>query len=119
PGASVPPQDSKTRPKVAYVTNGVASFWTIAAAGARAGARDFNVECDVRMPANGIVDQKSMVEDLLARGVQGIAISPIDGENQVDLINEACARTKVITQDSDAPKSKRLCYVGMDNYVAG
>jgi ribose transport system substrate-binding protein len=37
----------------------------------------------------------------------------------VDLINEACRVTKVITHDSDAPDSKRLCFVGMDNYKAG
>jgi ribose transport system substrate-binding protein len=35
------------------------------------------------------------------------------------LNNEACAQTKVITHDSDAPDSKRLCFVGMDNYKAG
>src|SRR2546423_837134 len=35
------------------------------------------------------------------------------------MINQACERTKVISQDSDAPGTKRLCYVGMDNYDAG
>jgi ribose transport system substrate-binding protein len=60
-----------------------------------------------------------MVETLLVRGVDGIAISPIDAKNQVDLINEAARRTRVITHDSDAPDSKRLCFVGMDNYKAG
>lgn len=107
------------RVELAFISNCVASFWTIASVGAQAAAREADVDCDVRMPSNGIVEQKQLVEDMLARGVAGIAISPIDGENQVELIDQACARTKVITHDSDAPKSKRLCYVGMDNYVAG
>ena len=104
---------------LAYVCNGVDPFWNVAAAGVRAAAKEFNVECEVLMPPNGIVDQKRMVEALLVRGVDGIAISPIDAANQVDLINEACKRTHVITQDSDAPESQRLCFVGMDNYKAG
>jgi ribose transport system substrate-binding protein len=104
---------------LAYVCNGVDPFWNVAAAGVRAAAKEFNVQCEVLMPPNGIVDQKRMVEALLVRGVDGIAISPIDANNQVDLINEACKRTHVITQDSDAPQSERLCFVGMDNYKAG
>src|SRR5216110_693173 len=71
------------------------------------------------MPPKGIIDQKRMVEGLLARGVDGIAISPIDAKNQVDLLNQAAARCPVITHDSDAPNSRRLCFVGMDNYKAG
>ena len=74
---------------------------------------------DVRMPAEGVIDQKRILEDLLARGVDGIAISPIDPDNQKDLINESARRTNLITQDSDAPETDRLCYVGMDNYQAG
>jgi len=71
------------------------------------------------MPAEGIGDQKRMIEDSISKGVDGIAVSPIDPENQIDLINQACKYTRVITHDSDAPGSNRLCYIGMDNYLAG
>src|SRR6188768_4040760 len=60
-----------------------------------------------------------MIEGLLARGIDGVVISPVDAKNQVDLINEVAARCPVITHDSDASDSKRLCFVGMDNYKAG
>jgi ribose transport system substrate-binding protein len=105
--------------KVAFVTNGVASFWTIASAGVKAGARDFKVDAQTLMPAEGISDQKRMIEDLLTRGIDGIALSPIDPANQTELINTAAKRAKVITHDSDAPQSERLLYIGMDNYKAG
>ena len=105
--------------KLAYVTNCVDPFWITATAGVRAAEKKFGVECEVLMPPKGVVDQKRMIESLLARGVDGIAISPIDPKNQADLINEAAARCPVITHDSDAPDSKRLCFVGMDNYKAG
>jgi ribose transport system substrate-binding protein len=106
------------QPKVVYITNGVADFWTIAKTGAEAGGREFGANVDVLMPKD-IEEQKRMVEDSLSRGVDGIAISPINSANQGDLINRAAEETKIITHDSDAPGTKRLCYVGMDNYDAG
>src|SRR5262245_54179531 len=101
---------AEEKPRIAYVTNGVDPFWNVAAAGVRQAAQEFKVDAEVLMPPEGIVDQKRMVETLLVRGVDGIAISPIDAKNQVDFINEAAAKTKVITHDSDAPNSKRLCF---------
>ena len=118
-GAAGPSASAVKKKKIAYVTNGVDPFWNTAAAGVRAAEKAFDIECEVLMPPKGIVDQKRMLEGLLARGIDGIAISPIDAKNQVALINEAAARCPVITHDSDAPDSKRLCFVGMDNYKAG
>lgn len=112
-------EPASDRVRVAYVTNGVDPFWTIAEAGALAAAREFDVDCEVLMPPKGLVDQKRMIEALLSNDIDGIAISPIDAANQVQFINQAAARTHVITQDSDAPDSDRLCFVGMDNYKAG
>lgn len=108
------------KPTVAYVTNGIDPFWTIGEKGAKAGEKDFNVNVEVRMPGkNGVEDQKRMVQELLTRKVSGIAISPIDAENQTDFLDEIAGRANLITQDSDAPKSKRQCFIGVDNYKAG
>ena len=117
-GCGGKPRDSG-KPRIAYVTNGVASFWTIARTGAHHAGRDLGADVSVHMPAEGISDQKRIVQDLLTVGVDGIAISPIDPANQADLINEAARDTLVITHDSDAPGTQRLCYIGMDNYQAG
>lgn len=110
---------AQERPHVAFVTNGIASFWVIAEKGAKDAAEKFDVQLDVRMPPKGVTDQKRMVEELLARKVNGIAISPIDAVNQTAFLKTVAKKTKLITQDSDAPNSNRLCYVGMDNYEAG
>ena len=109
--------DSPT--KLAFVTNGVASFWVIAVKGAIDAGKATGTDVSVHMPAAGVVDQKRMLEDLVARGVDGIAVSPIDPDNQNDLLDMVASRTNLITHDSDAPDSQRLCYIGMDNYVAG
>lgn len=104
---------------VAFVTNGVDPFWVIAEAGAMEAARRLGVECRVQMPPNGISDQKQMLEDLITRGVDGIAVSPIDHVNQTPFLDELAKQVPLITADSDAPNSQRLCFVGMDNYKAG
>ncbi len=117
PGGSAAAPGKKK--KIAYVTNGVDPFWNTAAAGVRAAEKELGIECQVLMPPKGILDQQRMIEGLLARGIDGIAISPVDAKNQIALIDQAAARCPVITHDSDAPASKRLCFVGMDNYKAG
>jgi ribose transport system substrate-binding protein len=109
------------RPTVAYVTNGIASFWTIAEAGARAAGQKFNADVEVRMPSSdsAIANQKRMIEELLAQGVDGIAVSPIKPEDQQDILNEIGRKCAFITHDSDAPSTNRLAYIGMSNYDAG
>lgn len=111
---------SEKRLKTAFVTNQIASFWNIAKVGCEDAAKEFDVDCDVRMPAVATaVEQKRIVEDLLAGGIQAISISPIDADNQGDLLNQWAAKVPLITQDSDAPGTDRLMYIGMDNYSAG
>jgi ribose transport system substrate-binding protein len=106
--------------KIAFITNGVAAFWTIAAAGVKAGAEKFGVDAETLMPTqSAATDQKRMIEDLLTRGIDGISVSPADPKNQTDLLNAAAKRTRLITNDSDAPDSDRILYIGMDNYTAG
>ena len=108
------------KPRLAFVTNCVAEFWTVATFGVEAAKKEYAVDAVVRMPPNGTAEeQQRILEDLLAKGVQGIALSPKDPENMTALLDKVAARAVLITQDSDAPKSKRLCYVGMDNYDAG
>lgn len=104
---------------VSFVTNGIASFWVIAQKGAEKAGEDLDVNVEVRMPPQGVADQKRMVQELLAQNVDGIAISPIDPDNQSSLLQEIADNSILITQDSDAPDSPRQCYVGMDNYKAG
>ena len=103
----------------AYVTNGVDPFWDLCAAGVRIAEKEFGVTCEVLMPPKGVVDQKRMMETLLAKGIDGIAVSPVDAENQTPFLNEVAGNTILITNDSDAPKSKRLVFIGTNNYKAG
>ncbi|MCA9136399.1 MAG: sugar-binding protein [Planctomycetales bacterium] len=105
--------------RVAFVTNGIDPFWTIAEAGCNAAAKELDVECLVRMPPDGPADQKRMLEELIAGPIDGVAVSPINPENQTGILNQVAEATNLITHDSDAPESNRLAYIGMNNYDAG
>ena len=109
-----------TTKRFAFVVNTPSSFWTIAEAGVHKAEAELGVEVDFRMPQTGSVDeQQRILEDLLARGIDGIAISPIDPANMTALLDQVAERTLLVTHDSDAPASKRLAYVGTDNVAAG
>src|SRR5207302_1208678 len=99
--------------KVAFISNNPFEFWKIAQRGTEKAAAEFAVEVDFRMPPNGTSEeQRRFIEDLRNKGVQGIAISPNDAENQSAFLKEVNATVPVITQDSDVPDpSARRCYI--------
>ena len=107
--------------KLAFVSNNAATFWTIARTGCEAAAKDLgNVDVDFRIPSTGsAAEQQQILDDLVAKGVDGIAVSPIDPKNQIDFLNKIAAQTLLICCDSDAADSKRVCYNGTDNFAAG
>lgn len=105
---------------IAFITNSIDPFWTIAEFGCRRAADQFGTSVEVQMPASGTIEeQKRFLESNAANGLDGVAISPIDPSNQVGMINEACESMTVICQDSDAPASNRKFYLGTSNYMAG
>ncbi|MGH9844562.1 MAG: sugar-binding protein [Blastocatellia bacterium] len=107
--------------KVAFVTNNASEFWTIARKGTEKAAAEIpNVEVEFRIPGEGTAaEQQRIVDDLLAKGIEGFAISPVDPANQTQMLNRAAGQALVVTQDSDAADSNRACYVGTDNVAAG
>jgi len=107
--------------KLAFVSNNAATFWTIARTGCEAASKDLgNVDVDFRIPSTGsAAEQQQILDDLVAKGVDGIAVSPIDPKNQIDFLNKIAANTLLICVDSDAADSKRVCYIGTDNFAAG
>jgi ribose transport system substrate-binding protein len=113
--------DSAKKLRLAFVTNNPSDFWTIARKGTEKAAAELsNVEVEFQMPGDGTAaGQQRIVDDLVAKGVDGMAISPVDPKNQTQLLNRVASQALVITQDSDAPASNRTCYIGTNNVAAG
>jgi ribose transport system substrate-binding protein len=111
-------QDKKT---LAFVVNVPADFWTIARRGtekAQAELPNYNIEFYVPGEMSAAA-QKRILEDLLAKGVAGVAISPVNPDDSTDILNQVASKAALITQDADAPNSNRLMYLGTDNVAAG
>src|SRR6202012_3850371 len=123
-GDNSPPSSgnaSAKKLKLAFVANNAANFWTIARTGCNDAAKELgDVDVDFRIPSSGsAAEQQSILNDLVAAGDDGIAVSPIDPANQIDFLNKIAAQTLLICCDSDAADSKRVAYIGTDNEAAG
>jgi ribose transport system substrate-binding protein len=106
---------------LAFLTNNASDFWTIARAGCDQAQKEVpNIKVEFKIPADGTAaEQTRIFDDLLVKGVNGIALSPVDPANQTAMIDKGAAKSLIVTQDSDAPNSKRSFYVGTDNVAAG
>jgi len=107
--------------KLAFVSNNAANFWTIARSGCLDAQNELgDVSVDFRIPSTGsAAEQQGILNDLVAAGFDGIAVSPINPANQTDFLNKIASQSLLICADSDAPDSKRVCYIGTDNEKAG
>src|ERR1700745_4015049 len=65
--------------KLAFVTNNASDFWTISRKGTEKAAAELpNAEIDFRIDSDGTAaEQQRIVDDLLAKGVNGFAITPV------------------------------------------
>lgn len=106
--------------KLAFVTNGVGEFWKIASAGVHAYEKEAKVQVDIKMPPTGsAAEQNQILENLASQGYDAIGVSAVAPNDQVGVLNKVAEKSKLITFDSDAPKSNRLLYIGTNNYEAG
>ena len=80
-----------------------------------------NVEVSYYGPANADpLKQKEILESFISQKVDGIAISVLDADFLTSTIDKAVeAGIPVVTWDSDAPKSKRVAFYGVDDYKSG
>jgi len=87
----------------------------------RAAAELGNVRIEWRAPDSADqLRQKEILESFITQRVDGIAISALNGDFLTDTINRAIdAGIPVVTWDSDAPKSKRIAFYGVDDMESG
>ena len=83
------------------------------------GPYDVHVEIVGPVSADA-ADQMRLMNDVISRGVDAIAVSCTDPTACIEPINRAAAAgIPVLTWDSDSPQSQRFTYYGVDNYLAG
>jgi ribose transport system substrate-binding protein len=111
-------QQKKT---LVFVVNGASDFWKIAEAGVKKAQGELpNYTLQFRYPEQAAAAvQQRVMEDLVAAGAAGIMVSAVDPKNQTDGLNKVAGQTLLFTTDSDAPKSKRVAYIGSSNVELG
>jgi ribose transport system substrate-binding protein len=96
-------------------------YWKTAASGFYRAAKEMNLPVEVVGPTN--YDPKAEAEEFrkaVSKKPTGILISAADAEILKPEIDDAITKgIPVITMDADSPDSKRLFFVGTDNYNAG
>lgn len=104
-----------------FVTNASADFWTIARRGTEKAAKELpNYEIRFIVPSESTAaEQRRILDDLLVKGVAGVAISPVNPAQATDILNKVASQAVLFTSDSDAPDSNRSVYIGTDNVAAG
>ena len=120
-GAMLAPAAAQDRKTLAFVVNVPADFWSIARRGtekAQEELSDYDIEFYVPGEMSAAA-QKRILEDLLAKGVDGVAISPVNPDDSTEILNRVAAEAVLFTQDADAPDSDRVMYIGTDNVAAG
>ena len=97
------------------------AFYADVERGCRDEGAKLGVKCLFTGPAQAdAAEQILVIRDLIAKGVDGLAIAPNNGVTVAPVIVEARAKgIPVITFDSDAPKSQRILFVGTNNIQGG
>jgi ribose transport system substrate-binding protein len=105
----------------AIVPKGVHPYYEPVYRGFQDAARRHGITAEVAAPPRFDVRlQAKVIEDLIARGVNGIAVSANDDAGLTGVIHDAVlAGITVITVDAPAPSSEALTYIGTDNEAAG
>jgi ribose transport system substrate-binding protein len=96
-------------------------FYADAEKGCKEEAAKIGAECLFTGPAQlDDAEQGRIVRDLITKKVAGIAIAPNNPDSISGVISAAMAKNiPVVTFDSDAPKTKRVAFIGTNNEAGG
>ena len=96
-------------------------FYADAEKGCKEAAAKLGAECLFTGPAQlDDAEQSRIVRDLITKKVAGISIAPNNADSISNVISAALAKNiPVVTFDSDAPKSKRIAFIGTNNEAGG
>lgn len=123
PAVGVPPALGAKMLTFAVVPKAVNNpFFNFVRDGCQAEAKKLGVACDYTGPTvTEIQPQIAVLEALIQRHVDGLAISAVDGKAVLPVIKKAMAAgIPVVMFDADAaPGSGRLAFIGTNNYRGG
>jgi ribose transport system substrate-binding protein len=112
---------AQDKPEIAFVVNGPSDFWKITEAAVKKAQSELpDVTLSFKYPerADAAVQQR-LLDDLVAAGVDAVAVSVVDPATSTDSINRVAGQIPYFAFDSDAPQSNRIAYFGSSNVELG
>jgi len=112
---------AQDKPEIAFVVNGPSDFWKITEAAVKKAQAELpDVTLTFKYPerADAAVQQR-LLDDLVAAGVDAVAVSVVDPATSTEAINRVAAQIPYFAFDSDAPQSNRIAYFGSSNVELG
>lgn len=117
---------SDTRVEEAHMTFGILypmahPFYEMITQLTEQSAEPLGIDLIVKAPDEVNLEQQiRMMEQMIKQRVDGIAVSPVDGDALAPMIDRAIdAGIPVICFETDSPGSKRLSYIGADHLEGG
>jgi ribose transport system substrate-binding protein len=109
------------KPIFVMVPKGVHPYYEPCFEGFKAAAEKYGITAEYEAPQDfDIALQVKVLEDLISRGVNGIALSALDDKPLIPVVQQALdAGIQILTFDAPAPSSAALSYIGTDNFNAG
>jgi ribose transport system substrate-binding protein len=107
------------KPRIAIVTASSGPYWDLILKGAQDAADRHGVRLEKITPASDEPSQSKAISELVGKDYDGVAVSPNDGAKQARTLADVAADTNLVTFDADSAISRRLCFVGTNNYDAG
>jgi ABC-type sugar transport system substrate-binding protein len=103
------------------VPKGVHPYYDPCKQGFQDAAKKYGITVEIREPKEfELPQQVEVLENLVSRKVDGIAISAVDDKGLINVIKQATdAGIKVVTFDAPAPSTAALSYIGTLNPEAG
>ena len=112
---------AQDKPEIAFVVNGPSDFWKIMEAAVNKAQTELpDVTLSFRYPERAdAAIQRRMMDDLVAAGVDALAVSVVDPPTSTDAITTVAGQIPFFTFDSDATQSDRIAYIGSSNVQLG
>lgn len=119
-GTTVKAEDAKNHYGMVVFLKG-SEFFNWSYAGFQDAAKTVGATTELQGPADWDASAEARaVDQLVAKKVNGIAVTAGDADTLVTSVDGSIkAGVPILTFDSDAPKSKRMLFVGTNNYNAG
>lgn len=114
-------QEEKVKLALVTVNPGNSAFNNTMVENAKKTADKYDYELFVKWPQHPThEEQVKVIKELCDKGINYLIIVAASAEKMTPIINDMSQRgIQTVCIDSDVPGSKRICYIGTDNYSAG